>query len=375
MNDIDSILQYDPFLYKSNDKDKIFLSHMKKAVFWHYKYSPEFKNMCKNRAFDPFSDYLLADIPYSPTAIFKTFDLLSVPKNHIIKILYSSSTSGKPSKIMIDKITARNQEMSANKILSNFLGKERRHFIIFDTEKTVKNTANGELSSRGTAIRGMATLAKKMTFVLDENLKLNKKKLFEALSFSNPKEKICYFGFTWLMYSMYLANNDIKNSLQKFLKNQKKDVIVLHIGGWKKLQDLAVSKKIFNKDITDFLQLKQGKIIDLYGMTEQLGTIYPDCEFGYKHVPIYSDIIIRDIATLQPINKNEIGFIQLLSPLPHSYPGISILSDDIGKVLGTDNCKCGRMGKCFLFERRSDKAELKGCGDTLNIEYGENINI
>ena len=45
---------------------------------------------------------------------------------------------------------------------------------------------------------------------------------------------------------------------------------------------------------------------------------------------------------------------------------ISLLSDDIGKILGVDDCPCGRKGKYFRFEKRTEKADIKGCGDTID---------
>ena len=43
-----------------------------------------------------------------------------------------------------------------------------------------------------------------------------------------------------------------------------------------------------------------------------------------------------------------------------------MLSDDIGKILGVDDCACGRKGKYFRFEKRTEKADIKGCGDTID---------
>ena len=102
-------------------------------------------------------------------------------------------------------------------------------------------------------------------------------------------------------------------------------------------------------------------------MVEQLGTIYPDCEYGFKHVPTYSHIIIRDINTLEPVEHGKRGFIQILTPIPHSYPGVSVLTDDIGKIVGINSCKCGRKGICFQFLERLKTADLAGCGDTFEM--------
>ena len=108
-------------------------------------------------------------------------------------------------------------------------------------------------------------------------------------------------------------------------------------------------------------------IIDLYGMTEQLGIVYPDCEYGYKHVPVYSEVLIRDINDQKSLPIGHSGFIEVISPLPNSYPGIALLTDDIGELVGEDDCKCGRKGKYFIFKKRSELADPKGCGDTLEM--------
>jgi len=55
--------------------------------------------------------------------------------------------------------------------------------------------------------------------------------------------------------------------------------------------------------------------------------------------------------------------------LPISYPGHSILTEDIGTIIGVDNCLCGRMGKYFKINGRLKNAELRGCSDT----YGESF--
>lgn len=366
MTDYLTILDKEPFSLLRKEKEEILLAEMKKAADWQYKNCPEFKKLCDNRSFNINEDFRIEKFPYLPASIFKKFDLLSVPKDKIVKTLFSSSTSGQPSKIMVDKITSDNQILALGKIMASFLGKERMHFVIFDTEETIRSN-RGELSSRGTATRGMLFLANKMSFVLDQDLNLSVEKLKVILDGRKEGEKICFFGFSWLLYNVYLKSKENKEVLEVFKKISSVENIVLHIGGWKKLKDINISKEDFNHNLQNMLFTEKGKIIDVYGMTEQLGTIYPDCEEGYKHVPLYSEVIVRDINSLESLTENQVGFLQFLSPIPHSYPGISILSDDLGKIIGVDDCKCGRKGKYFIFEKRSEKAELKGCGDALSI--------
>ena len=98
-------------------------------------------------------------------------------------------------------------------------------------------------------------------------------------------------------------------------------------------------------------------------MAEQTGSIYMECEAGHLHASIFSDILIRNPKDFSccPIGKK--GIIQVLSPLATSYPGHSILTEDMGLILGIDDCPCGRKGKYFRIEGRIPKAEIRGCSD------------
>lgn len=364
---IDQLLDYEPFSLPNSQKEKLFLGLIAESVRWHWQNSREFRNICKMYNFNPFSKFSTEELPFLPVSLFKKFELLSVPKKQIVKTLFSSSTSGHPSKIYLDRITAANQIKALSKILTNFFGRARRHFIIFDNEDTVRSD-DGTLTSRNTAIRGILGLAKKVDFLLGKNSLLDFENLEKIASSIKKNENVCFFGFTWLVYNVTRENFENIKIRNLFKKIRSSDKLLLHIGGWKKLQDLNVSKNAFKKLIGSFVDVKASKIIDFYGMTEQLGTVYPDCQAGYKHVPLYSDLLIRDIRTSKSLKNGETGLIQFVSPIAHSYPGISILSDDIGKIVGVDDCKCGRRGKYFVFEKRAEFAELRGCGDTLNIQ-------
>lgn len=356
----DDLLAMKPFDKTSSERQGIFFECVKEALKAHYEGSEDFKKFCNSQKFDPYGNYSYEDIPFMPVSIFKKVNLTSVPEEKIERKVISSSTSGNsPSVISLDKVTINRQIKAIGQIMGDFLGTNRRVFVVFDSEKTVK-ARGGELSSRGSAIRGMFPFAKSVKYVLDEDLNLDRVKFRNILN-SLVEEEVCFFGFTWLMYKTISENKEFFEQKIDWLKNP----LILHIGGWKKLKDKGVSKDEFNRLVAKSFHSDSDKVRDFYGMTEQLGTIYIDCEKGYKHVPIYSDVLIRDVNDFSLKKNGEKGFIQLVSPLPNSYPGVSILTDDVGAIVGEDDCECGRKGKYFLFKERFKKAEVKGCGDAL----------
>ena len=99
-------------------------------------------------------------------------------------------------------------------------------------------------------------------------------------------------------------------------------------------------------------------------MVEQVGGIYMDCEKGFFHSPNFSEVIIRSPTDWRQCKIGEEGLIQTISILPTSYPGNSILTEDIGIIHGIDDCECGRKGTYFSIKGRIPKAELRGCSDT-----------
>jgi len=101
-------------------------------------------------------------------------------------------------------------------------------------------------------------------------------------------------------------------------------------------------------------------------MVEQTGSIFVECEYGFLHSSSFSDVIVRNHKTHSPENNGTEGLIQLLSIIPKSYPGHSLLTEDIGTIYGVDNCECGRMGKYFKVHGRMKSAEVRGCSDTYS---------
>jgi hypothetical protein len=139
--------------------------------------------------------------------------------------------------------------------------------------------------------------------------------------------------------------------------------ILLHSGGWKKLAAEAVSKDDFTRGTAAVLGTIPSRILDFYGMVEQVGTVFVDCEAGNKHAPAFADVILRRPLSLAPADLGETGMIEVLSILPSSYPGHALLTEDLGVLTGVDDCSCGRKGLHFRFSGRIERAAVRGCGD------------
>ena len=105
-------------------------------------------------------------------------------------------------------------------------------------------------------------------------------------------------------------------------------------------------------------------------MSEQTGSIFMQCPEGHLHASIFSDISILDPEDFSECETGKWGLIALKSLLPESYPGHMLLTEDRGRILGIDDCPCGRKGKYFEISGRISKAEVRGCSDTFEGSAG-----
>ena len=99
-------------------------------------------------------------------------------------------------------------------------------------------------------------------------------------------------------------------------------------------------------------------------MVEQTGSIFMECEAGWLHSNPLCNVVSRDKRTLEESEIGSTGVAQVISCLPTSYPGNSILTDDLIVIKGVDNCKCGRKGVFFDILGRLKNSDPRGCSDT-----------
>lgn len=360
MIDYDEILNMPPFSLNKEEKSKLLSEKLIQLTQFHYNNCPEYKRMidASDISLKRIKNYY--DIPFLPVSLFKELDLLSIPKEKVFKVMTSSGTTGQAvSKIYLDKTTASNQQKTLVKIVSDFTGSSRMPMLIIDSPSVIKD--RNMFSARGAGILGFSIFGADRIYALDDEMNLDLKGI-EAFLEKHKGKNILLFGFTFMIWQHFYKE------LEKL--KQKLDLskgILIHGGGWKKLISEAVSPDEFKKKLNKICGLSH--VHDYYGMVEQTGCIYMECERGHLHASIFSDVITRRHIDFSPCEIGETGVIQVISMLPESYPGHSLLTEDEGVILGEDDCPCGRKGKYFKVLGRLKNAEIRGCSDTYAAKF------
>ncbi|BEI36592.1 LuxE/PaaK family acyltransferase [Polynucleobacter sp. HIN7] len=353
---IDPILEWPVFGLSQEEKSQWLLVALKNLTNWHDKRCPEYHSVLSKIKNAENMDSI-SDLPFLPVRLFKSQKLLSIPYSDVIKIMTSSGTSGQNvSQIFLDKKTSSMQVKILSKIVSSFIGPQRLPMLVIDCRATIVNRF--KFSARTAGILGFSIFGHDVEFALDDDMTINLDRVSRFLE-KYTDQDILLFGFTfivWQHWIRYLEDVSIKVPIR--------NGILMHGGGWKQLQSQAVSPNEFKYRLKSVSEIS--RIHNYYGMVEQTGSIFIECEEGNLHTSSWSEIIIRNPTDFKVMPKGGVGLIQLLSVIPHSYPGHSLLSEDEGEIIGVDGCSCGRLGTYFRVYGRIQNAEVRGCSDTYS---------
>lgn len=352
-----------PYSLTRDEKEKLLADRLMELTRHHKEHCPEYARILAGIGFDAGKTHDYKEIPFLPVRMFKELELRSVSREAIVKIMTSSGTTGQAvSRIYLDRATSSNQQKAMVKIVNEFTGSARMPMVILDCPGIVKDRAM--FSARGAGILGFSIFGTKKIYALDDTMKLDVDGLQTFLD-QCKGQKILLFGFTFMVWQHFYK--ELVRLQKTGIKFDLSGAILIHGGGWKKLVSEAVSPAEFHNGLQEVCGLDD--IHDYYGMVEQTGCIYMECEYGHLHASVLSDVITRRAVDFSECGIGETGIIQVVSTIPESYPGHSLLTEDEGVILGEDDCPCGRKGKYFRIKGRMKNAEIRGCSDTYAEKF------
>lgn len=353
---VDYLLEKKPYELEDEERVALFWPALMENLAHHVASSQLFAKWAKHLGWHadgrPYS--AMADLPYIPAQAFKKLELLSVPASEIVDVRNSSSTSsGTPSVVARDELTLARYKKSRTAVLNDHC-KPSRPWQIGVTYDPARNP-NPRLSANlvVSVIAGRTTVGMTQYVVREDGDKATVDcDLFLDLVEKHGAEIGLIFGQTAYLYLFLIA--ELK---RRDIRLKLTDAILLYGWGWKSFASQAVSTEQFMADVEEYLGIPQTSVLDMYGFAES-NTLYLECTAGYRHVPLWEDILVRDPITLEPVGKGQEGLLQFLSAIPNSYPGLSILADDIGISATSERCSCGRHGPAFKIVRRARPEEV-----------------
>jgi phenylacetate-coenzyme A ligase PaaK-like adenylate-forming protein len=329
---------------------KDLLEKLKSLDQSHQTRCPEYGHLVSQEFPHSSSAICLEEMPYLPVIAFKHFNLKSVKDSEVYRVMQSSGTGGKKSKVFLDRITAQSQVRELSSILASEFGKVRVPMLVIND----KENPDHEFTASRAAVNGFSIMATK-TFAVSASANSETIEVIRQIQLDNPMGKIVIFGFTYNVWE-FLRNLEMSKEFDLFPGS-----IVIHGGGWKRLEANKVSPTEFNSLAIKVLGSE--RVANYYGLVEQTGTIFLECRLGNMHEPSSGAVIIRNPSDLSPLGQATQGLIQVISPIQESYPGHSILTEDIGYWLPGTECSCGNTRRILKVIGRAKQAEVRGCSD------------
>lgn len=353
----DSLLARPPFSFSQTEKETMLLPLFKELTASHKNACPAYRKIVDLAFPNHEAAQTLADIPYLPLSLFKNRRLRSVPEKDIRVTLRSSGTTGaQKSQVDLDTATAQLAARTLASTLKSVIGEKRLPLLVIDTPGALRN-ADG-MGARAAAILGLMPFGRDHAFVLRDDLSLNVQALEEFL-LRHEGENFLIYGFTYLVWQKFLpACETQRYDLSK--------AILLHSGGWKTLRREYIDNETFKSRFRDATSL--GRAVNFYGMAEMPGAIFLENTDGLLYVPAFAEVIIRDPVDFTPLEEGKAGIIQIMNLVPRSYPGHSLLTEDIGVVYAIDTGENGWKGKALHFLGRAPQTVPRGCSNAIMAE-------
>lgn len=332
--------------------DKQLLEELNALTRHHQAFCPEFARMWPEWSHSG----AVEDLPFVHVGVFKRGAIVTdYPGARRGRILRSSGSSGAVSRIALDEESSALQGKSAAAILKDALGAELRPLLILDRAESLRE--RGSVSARLAAALSLRPLASEIHFVLDGSAQRESIRWDVVSDVLGRHTDLIVYGFTTILWQAW-ARATIPEKARSLLARCR--VAFVHSGGWKRLEAQRVDASLLQQ------QLMAGagpgsRVLDFYGLVEQVGLIFPLCREGFRHVPVWADVVVRNAATLHSLTE-EPGLLQLVNVLARGAPYHSVLTEDVGRIVAGP-CRCGRSGGRFDLIGRVPKAELRGCAN------------
>ena len=158
-------------------------------------------------------------------------------------------------------------------------------------------------------------------------------------------------------YTYFLLKKLQERGLKFKLRKGSK---ILLGGGWKQFYTERVEKEALYSLAKETLGIEENHIVEFFGAVEH-PILYCDCPNHHFHVPIYSRVLMRDVKTLKPVKKGEVGLVNLITPMVKSMPLLSVMTDDLGVLHEGEKCGCGIRSPYLEIIGRVGLADIKTC--------------
>ena len=348
----------------NQETETLFVDALKEVIAWHGQQSTFYHKLLIKKQFSLHMLESILDIhkiPFIFANFFKKYEVLSIDKKDVYLHLTSSGTTGQKSQIFFDEWSLKSAQRMVD-LIFNYYGwitpEQKCNYLLY-TYEPEKNFNLGT-SYTDNFLCKYAPI-KEVSYAL-KNIGGGEHKFdlfgcIEALKkYEEAKLPVRIFGFPAFLYFTLEHMKKIKMPPIKL----HKDSLVFLGGGWKGHQDQLIEKEVFYNLVNEYLNIPDERLRDGFGSVEHC-IPYVECKCHHFHVPVWSQIIIRDVKNLEPLGFDQVGYLNFISPYITSVPANSVLMGDLAILHAGSDCDCELSTPWFEIVGRAGTAKNKSC--------------
>lgn len=341
--------------------DQTFTEAMREIISWHQDNSSFYAHFLNDNKFDLNNwSGSISEIPFIIADFFKRHEIKSVNNEDISLHLTSSGTTGQKSQIFFDQWSIGSAQLMVDNIFEHYGWNvdEPANYLLY----SYQSEAGSKL---GTAYTDNFLTKYAPVSDFEYALKWNGKNghdfdLYGCIrtlqNYAKLGLPVRIFGFPAFFYFTIQRMIDLGLPPLKL----SSESLVFMGGGWKGHADQAIDKNQFYHMIEKQLGIPNERLRDGFGSVEHC-VPYIECKNHRFHIPIYSKVLIRDVKTLIPLNYNQQGFLQFISPYITSVPAHSVMMGDLAILHKAIECNCGVNTDWFEILGRAGISKNKSC--------------
>ena len=340
--------------------DVDFLQSMRDVTAWHMEKSLFYRKLAEQENFTPALIKTKTDLARIPAVLahfFKEHEVLSVPREDVALHLTSSGTTGQKSQVFFDNWSIKAPQTMLDRIFEHYgwvTPEQKVNYLLYtyETEEGSKlGTAYTDHYLCKYAPADEVSIALRLQG--DGSHSFDFSGVLAALRrFETAGLPVRIFGFP-----AFLAETLERMDKLGLTLKLHPDSLVFLGGGWKGKASKAIPKKELYAQATRVLGIPDERLRDGFGSVEHC-IPYVECAHHEFHVPVWSEVIIRDVKTLEPI-IDGVGFLSFVSPYMTSMPAHAVVMGDLASLHA--NCPCGNARPFFRLQGRAGTTQNKSC--------------
>ncbi len=351
--------------YESNTKtDNLMGSAFREIIDWHVSNNKFYSEFLKLNGFNSTqikSKEDLSKLPFIHANFFKMHEIPTIDKKDVFLHLTSSGTTGQKSQMFFDQWSIKSARKMVDRVFVHhgFSNPESEVNYLLLAYEPVENFAVGTTNTNVF----LTSYAKPASITYALRNYGNGRHEFDYFGSVSALKKyeeegipVRIFGFPAFMFFILQKMRELNIKPLKL----HPDSFVSFGGGWKGHTDKEISRQELYSMITGMLSVPDERIRQSYGSVEH-SIPYFECKNHNLHKPVWSEIFIRDVKTLEVLGYNKTGYLQFVTPYITSVPAISVLMGDLGMLHKAEECGCGINTPYFEITGRAGISQNKSC--------------